>query len=65
MSSSLVVQLKLKFWLKKPTNDDIIDVREFSYNCLLKDIKGSECCIFKVRQYICHEYKKLHVLYQI
>ena len=41
MLSSLVVQLKLKFWLKKPINDDIIDVREFSYNCLLKDIKES------------------------
>ena len=25
----------------------------FKYNCFLKDIKGSYCCVFKVRQYIC------------
>ena len=25
--------------------------RNFTYNCFLKDIKGSKCCVSKVRQY--------------
>ena len=25
--------------------------RKLTFNCLLKDIKGSKCCVFKVRQY--------------
>ena len=28
--------------------------RKLRVNCLLKDIKGSKCCIFKVRQYTCY-----------
>ena len=26
--------------------------RNFTYSCFLKDIKGSQCCVIKVRQYI-------------
>ena len=25
--------------------------RKFTFNCLLKDITGSKCCVIKVRQY--------------
>ena len=41
MLSSLVLQLKLKCLLTKPTHDDIIEAKEFYITCLLKDIKGS------------------------
>ena len=27
----------------------------FIFNSLLEDIRGSKCCVFKVRQYICEK----------
>ena len=50
MSSSSVVQLKLKYWLKKPIHDDII---EAIYIQLSFEIyKGKLVLRFKVLQYI-------------
>ena len=36
MSSSLVVHLKLKYLLKKPTQDDIIEAKKFYMRVLFK-----------------------------
>ena len=41
MSSSLVVQLKLKCLLKKPTHDDIVEAKEVYIQQSLEDIRGS------------------------
>ena len=38
--------------LKKPTHDDIIKAKEVIFNSLLEDIRGSKCCVIKVRQYM-------------
>ena len=51
-SSSLVVHLKLKCLLKEPTQDDIIEAKEFYLQLFLKDIKGSLCDVTRIRQYI-------------
>ena len=44
-SPGLVVQLKLKCLLMKPTHDDIIETTEvyilLTFYCLLEDLKGS------------------------
>ena len=51
-STSLAVQLKFKCLLMKPTQDDVIKAIKFTVNCLLKEIKGSYCCVVKVCQYM-------------
>ena len=40
MSSSLVVQLKLKCLLKKPTQDNIIEAKEFYIQLFFERYKG-------------------------
>ena len=40
MSSSLVVQSKLKCLLKKPTKDDIMDSKEFYIQLYFERYKG-------------------------
>ena len=47
-SSISVEHLKLKCLLKKPSQDDIIEAKEFYIQLFFfKDIKGSKCCVLK------------------
>ena len=52
-SSSLVVHLKLKCLLKKPTQDDIIEAKELNIQLFFERYKGKFVLrFFQVRQYI-------------
>ena len=51
-SSGLVVQLKLKCLLMKPTHDDIIEAKEVNIQLSFERYKGKLVCLFKIRQYI-------------
>ena len=61
MLSILVVQLKIKWLLKKPTHDYIIEAKAVYIQQSFGRYKGNLCCIIKVCQYNKRDwYKSIH-----